>query len=189
MKKPILKEDVRILRPSEYDQLRDAIPKMHHQIFLDTLLYSGMRYIEVQRFQDHPEWYEKETRTIHIPKEGGKKKKRTMKDRYVHLNQSGSNTVSLFFKLDQDLPARATWYQDLQRWGEYTRMDTNGLCAKMTRKTWESWLLTAYPKATIQVCMSMGHTKLTAMEHYLNLPFTDSERKEIIERVAGWGGL
>jgi len=189
MKKPILKVNVRILRPLEYDRLREAIPKMYHQIFLDTLLYTGMRYVEAQRFQEYSDWYDKETRTIHIPSQGSKKRKRKMKDRYVHLNQAGSNTISLFLKLKKDLPSRPIWYQDLRRWAEYAGVDKKGICPKMTRKTWESWLFIAYPKATVQISMSQGHTQLTAMKHYLNLPFTDMEREEIKKRVAGWGGM
>ena len=46
---PILKGGVRILRPEEYENLRMAIPKMEHQIILDSLLFTGMRYVELER--------------------------------------------------------------------------------------------------------------------------------------------
>jgi len=188
MKNPILKNNVRILRPLEYDRLRGAIPKKEHQVFLDTLLYTGMRYIEVQRLQKNKDWYDPETRTVHIPAGNGKKK-RKMKDRYVHLNERGANTISLFLKLDKKIPERPVWYQNLKRWADLGKIGIEGICPKMTRKTWESWLLTAYPQSAIFIAMSQGHTQLTAMEHYLNLPFSDTERKEIKKRVSGWGGL
>jgi len=186
---PILKTGVRVLRPKEYKDLRGIIPQMPHRIFLDTLLYTGMRYIEVQRLKDNPGWHDKESETIHIPAEGSKKKKRTMKERWVYLNDYGNKTVSDYLDLKESLPVRSGWIKNLKRWAEYVGIDPAGLCAKTTRKTWESWLVTAYPKAIVLIAMSQGHTQLTAMQHYLNLPFTPSETDEIKKMVAGWKNM
>ena len=61
----ILKEGVRILTPQEYDALRDQA-KQEHQIILDALLFTGARFIEINRIKNHPEWLNKERRVISV---------------------------------------------------------------------------------------------------------------------------
>jgi len=36
------------------------------------------------------------------------------------------------------------------------------------------------------VCLRQGHDKLTSMNHYQGLPFTEAEKVEIQRRLAGW---
>ena len=186
---PILKGGVRILRPREYEALREAIPKMHHQIILDTALFTGMRWVELQRFKNHPEWYDPNTGTIYLPPEASRKKKRTLKERYVYLSSRGKAIIPLFLKMKEDLPSRIAWNENLKRWGAKAGIGSIGLCAKTTRKTWESWLITSFPERSILIAMSQGHTEITAMKHYLNLPFTEEDIRKIKEYTSGFGGV
>ena len=57
---------------------------------------------------------------------------------------------------------------------------------KMFRKTYESWLISSYPERKEEVFLSQGHNSLTALRHYVNLPFTESDRMEMKEYVDGW---
>ncbi len=185
--KPIMKAGVRILRPSEYEALREAIPKMHHQIILDTALFTGMRWIELERFKKNPEWYDLQGGYIYLPPEASRKKKRTMTERYVYLSSRGKAIIPLFLKLDKPIPGRISWNENLKRWAKKGGLDPKGLCAKTTRKTWESWLMASYQEKALIIAMSQGHTQLTAMHHYLNLPFSKSEIESIKQYTAGWG--
>jgi len=185
--KPILKSGVRILRPDEYEALRNAIKSMEHQIILDTALLTGMRWVELERFKKHPEWYDPKGGYIYLPKEASRKKKRTLKERYVYLSSRGKAIVPLFLKIDRSIPSRITWNENLKRWAKYVGIDPIGLSAKSTRKTWESWLVATYPERILLISMSQGHTAITAMNHYLNLPFDEDTKRKIKEYTAGWG--
>ena len=184
---PILKGGVRILRPQEYENLRMAIPKMEHQIILDSLLFTGMRYVELERFSAHAKWYDPQGGYIYLPPEASKKRKRKMRERYVYLSSRGKAIIPLFLKLKGGLPSRTAWNEDMRRWGEYAGIGTEGLCAKTTRKTWESWLMVSYPDKALLIAMSQGHTQITALNHYLNLPFSKEERERIKSYTDGWG--
>ena len=184
---PILKSGVRILRPEEYEALRDAIPKLYHQIMLDTALFTGMRWVELERFQKNPMWYDPSGGYIYLPPEASQKKKRTMRERYVYLSSRGKAIIPLFLKLDKRLPNRITWNENLKRWSEKAGLDPVGISTKSTRKTWESWLVASYPEKILIIAMSQGHTEITAMKHYLNLPFSESDKRKIREYTAGWG--
>ena len=185
--KPILKGGIRILRPQEYEAIREAIPKMHHQIILDTVLFTGMRWIELERLKKHPDWYDPRGGYIYLPPEASQKKKRTMRERYVYLSSRGKAIIPLFLKLDKDIPRRVTWRENLIRWAKYSGIDPVGLSAKSTRKTWESWLIVSYPDKALLIAMSQGHTQITAMNHYLNLPFSQEEIRRIRSYTEGWG--
>jgi len=185
---PILKGGVRILRPREYELLRNVIPKMEHQIILDTLLFTGMRYVELERFSAHAEWYDPNGGYIYLPPEASQKKKRKMRERYVYLSSRGRAIIPLFLKLDKRVPGRVTWRENLMRWAEKAGIDPVGLSAKSTRKTWESWLVATYPDRVLLISMSQGHTEITAMRHYLNLPFSADDLRRIKEYTGGWHG-
>lgn len=185
--KPILKGGVRILRPSEYEAIREAIPKMAHQIILDVALFTGMRWVELERLQKHPEWYDSHGGYIYLPPEASQKKKRTLRERYVYLSSRGKAIIPLFLKLEKPVPSRVTWRENLRRWSESAGVDPVGLSVKTTRKTWESWLMASYPEKALIIAMSQGHTQLTAMHHYLNLPFSPEEIRRMRSYTEGWG--
>jgi len=185
--KPILKAGVRILRPGEYEILREAIPKLHHQIILDTALFTGMRWVELERFKKNPQWYDPQGGYIYLPPEASRKKERTMRERYVFLSSRGKAIIPLFLKLEKGIPGRITWNENLKRWAERGGLDPVGLCAKTTRKTWESWLMASFPDKALLIAMAQGHTQITALNHYLNLPFSPGEKEKIKEYTQGWG--
>ena len=185
----ILKEGVRILTPQEYDAIRDSAKRYYHQVMLDAALYTGMRYVELQRFQNHPEWFQKDRRAIYLPPEAQQKKERKFKDRYVYLSNVGMYAVQYFLSLKERLPSIQAWNKNLKRWAEKAGLDLTGISAKTTRKTWESWLVTSFPDKIPLICMNQGHTEVTSMNHYQQLPFTNAEKEEIRVRTAGWMGL
>ncbi len=188
--RPIIKNGIRILRPKEYDSLLEAIyrknGKYHYREIINALLYTGMRYVELQRFMEHKDWFDKRTRSIYLPPEASRKKKRTLRERYVYLSTQGLIHVENFILYVDRLPGRETLDNTLRLWGRKSELGDNGISVKTFRKTWESWLVVSYPTAFPLIAMSQGHTLITAMEHYLNLPFTKEDVEEIKLRTAGW---
>jgi len=180
----IFKSNTRILRPYECKILIDNIPKLDYVNKFEALLYSGCRYVEIVRLYKHPEWFNGET--IHLTKIGAKKKKATVSERYIHLNPIGKRAISHYLKSKTSLPDYATWRENLKRWMLKGKLYPDYMSPKTTRKTWESWLITFYPDKFNQVFLSQGHTQLTALQHYLNLPFGDKDRREMKNFVEGW---
>jgi integrase len=93
-KRPIIRQNTRILRPNEFKALLSHVPKTDHKTMLQTLLYTGMRYVELQRFQCYPSWFDGDF--LHLPKEACQKKERTQQERWVRLNQQGRMIVQYF---------------------------------------------------------------------------------------------
>ena len=143
MKSPILRNGVRILRPIEFRLIVDPI-KPYYQIMLKTLLLTGMRYVEARRFQQNPDWYDGDF--VNLPSGAMLKKKAKMSERSIRLNNLGRTLIPLFLNLERDLPTRMSWRENLRRWAENVGLEPDGLCAKTTRKTWESWLMYYYPE-------------------------------------------
>jgi len=181
----IVKNGVRILTPYEFDRLYGAVKKWDYQVLLNVALYTGMRYVELQRLQKHREWFNPVRRCIYLPKEAQRKKKRKFADRYVHLTPSAMHYIPMFFKI-RKLPKIQQWNKWLKWWAERSGIGKEGVSAKTTRKTWESWLVISYPDKVAQICMNQGHTDTTAIQHYIQLPFSEEERREIKIRTAGW---
>lgn len=199
--RPILigdgEQQTRILRPQEFSELILAIPKLDNQIRVKACLYTGLRIVEIRRFhkQDHTKkttlpWYDAEHGFIHLPKTSVLKSKRKQMRRYVRLNQPGKEIVPQFLKLTKAFPGKlgdnATWNEDLKRWHTYAGLSTEGVCPKMFRKIWESWLIFYYPNRLLDVIQSQGHTKTTALKHYINTPFTKEDCIHMEPYVSGW---
>ncbi len=182
---PILKNRVRILRPSEYKLLEAEVIKQHHRIMLQTLLFSGMRFIECKRFQEHPEWYDGNFIKITLG-EGVLKEKIRQKERWIRLNALGKMVIPYYLELEEKLPSNQTWRENIRRWAENAGFDPIGLCPKTTRKTWESWLMFFYENKALQILQSQGHTGEISLKHYLNFPFTQADKMEMAEYVSGW---
>jgi integrase len=179
----LIRSNVKILTPAEVRALIQAIPKLDYKIMFKALLYSGMRYVEMQRFQEHPEWFDGQT--IHISRLG--KKKAKLKEREVHLSSAGKEVIFAFINLKKKLPEYSSWKDDLVRWAKDANIsDFDKVGPKATRKTYESWLIMYFPHFAIQVTMSQGHTTTTAIQHYLNLSFTSQEKAEMKDFVEGW---
>jgi hypothetical protein len=148
------------------------------------MLFTGMRYIELKRFRTRPEWFDGDF--IHLPKMVVYKSKRKQKERSVRLNPRGRAIIPYFLQLKRGLPKYSTLREDLARWAIKAGINKDHWSSKTLRKTWESWLSFYYPKCHIHVAMSQGHTAITSMEHYLNMPFTEDDRIKMKDYVEGW---
>lgn len=187
MATPILKtfgtSSVRILRPSEYEKLRNAV-KPIKQPFLDGLLLTGMRYTEAQRLQLHKDWFDgakfikTENKKILAQKQQGK-------ERWIRLSNIGGLLISQFIN-GEKLPTRQSFDESLKRWAKKAGLTPEGFCCKTFRKTWDSWLVTAYPERITEICLSQGHDAVTQYHHYLNMPFTNEDIKDMEKWVGGW---
>ena len=177
----ILKNGVRILRPQEFKQLIEAIPKLDHKDKLEALLYTGCRYTELQ-------WLYKNKRnfdgtTILMP---STKPEARHKQRYIRLNNNGKRAVTYFLRSKTNLPAHPGWDENLIRWCKKAGIDPTGICCKTTRKTWEAYLATSYPNNFQHIFLSMGHTDRVSLEYYMMLPFNAEEIEQIKFYTEGW---
>lgn len=182
-KKPILKNNVRILRPKEWWAIHYHLYPWERVRF-EGLTFTGMRYREAQRFQDDPTWFDGDF--IIMPAGSALKEKAKMKERTVHLSNKGKSLMPYFLKSKARLPTRAWWIRVLKRAAIKAKLDPIGLSVKTTRKTWESWLAMSYQHKLDFIVMSQGHDKNTSMQHYLNLPFLPEDKKAMLPFVEGW---
>ena len=181
----ILVKKTRVLRPSEYKRLLEGCQKQDLKTILQALLYTGMRYIELKRFQKYPSWFDG-VQFIHLPREADRKVKRTQQERFVRLSPPGRIIVGYFLQLRRPMPSYQTWQENMQTWARRSGLSTGGLCAKTTRKTLESWLMFYYPARAMEIALSQGHTTVTSLQHYLGMPFNEVDRIEMKEFVDGW---
>lgn len=177
----ILKNNVRILRPWELKQLINAIPKNEYKEKFEALFFSGTRYSEIKRLYNNPSWFM--GNTIHLK---AHKLKSVHLERYIRLNQQGQRAITYMLRSRKPYPNNSSWNDDLKRWAKYAGLDIEGICTKTTRKTWESYLVTSYPKQLEYIFLSQGHSQMTALKFYLMLPFTEEEIKEIKFFTDGW---
>lgn len=175
---------VRILRPWELSQILKAIPKKEYQTMFEFLFYTGMRYIEAQLVKDRYDLFDGEN--IHLIPTIIRKPKCTIKDRYINLNPVAQRVAEDYFKLNVSLPHNNTWVQNLKRWALNGNIDPSFLSVKTTRKTWESYLMTVYPHLRDKIFINMGHTDLVALKDYVNLPFSQKNKENMMKYVAGW---
>lgn len=183
-RKPIIKTGARILRPFEYERLYYGCPKYEFRIILEAMLFTGMRYVEMQRFQKHQDWYD--GKFISLPNFADRKVKRTQKERWIRLNLQGRRAVEHFLHLDYDLPTYQGWSQNMKCWARRGGLKSDGMSVKTTRKTIESWLMFTFPDRMVDVMLAMGHNMATSINHYLGLPFTERDRLEMLSYVVGW---
>lgn len=182
------KGEIRILTPTEYHQLRDAIPKPDYKTILDVLIITGMRYVEVQRLYENHHWYNEKRNHIHLPIDAQRKVKRRQLERTIHPLPSMFNyTMDAFFH-GKKPPVESSWNRDLQRWAKIAGLNPYGISAKMTRKTLESWCVAAGMLESA-VCLRQGHDSLTSMRHYQNLAFSEKELSEIKTQLVKWNLL
>jgi len=175
---------VRILSPSDFDKLLAGIPKKDHKTIFEVLFWTGMRYVEMQRFHDHPEWIMKERNAIHLPEEAQRKGKRTQKERYIPIAPQLKSLLPYFHDGIKP-PSRQMWGNDMKRWAKYSGLNPYGMSAKTTRKTIESWMLVS-GMPEYKVYLRAGHDPATSLKHYQGLVFTAPEIAEIKTRLAGW---
>lgn len=180
--------EIRILTVQEYQRLENAIPKDEYKRILKICFITGLRYIEIQRLFDNPEWYNKQRNIIHLASDGQRKHERTQKERTIHpLPSMFDDTMSFFFAGCRP-PEQTSWNRDLQRWSRIAGIHPYGISAKTSRKSLESWMISAGIEVT-SVCLRQGHDSLTSMRHYQGLAFSDSEQRDIENLLKLWGLL
>lgn len=169
-----------ILTPSEYRSLIASIPKLKARFQVETMLNTGMRYIELRRFDEHPGYFDPKNRMISLPGTSTK----TGKSRDVHLTPQYSSRLELFLSSQRlDFPARQVMDMNLKRW-----VPELHCTVKTFRKTWETWLLATYQDRNLDVWMSQGHTGTVSMNHYYgSVGRIKSEMDAVREYVKGWG--
>ena len=188
------KNGVAILTPEEYRRLKSFV-KPKFQRWLDLLLFTGMRYTEALKFMHRKELYQPERRCIFLPHEIDKKAQRAAKERYVYLSYQGMLAVERFFsfldkyKQQHQKPLKYPSYigmdYNLRQWGKKLGFEYN-VTVKSFRKTWESYLTVSFQDRVALIALSQGHTDLTSLNHYIQIPFTDDEKRQIQEFVVGW---
>lgn len=185
-KQPILKGKkikTRILRPSEYEVLRENASKTENRTHLDACLMLGARYEECRRTQKNPSWFDGDF--IHLPSDAQKKVKRRQIERWIRISSLGKAILPYFFE-SKELPTVQAWNEDLKRWSKRGGLDQTGISARTLRKTYESWLIFSFPAATNLIYLSQGHTTLTSLQHYVNLPFLEEDKRLMKHWVEGW---
>ncbi len=175
----------RILRPAEYIKLRTEAKSFYRSLF-DAALLTGMRVVELKLFLQNPDWFD--GTFIHIPRIAIKKQKATVTQRWVHLSIKGRTIIENLHRSinHDDIPTEQGLIKYLKACAERAGIGSAGINMKMFRKTYESWLISSYPERKEEVFLSQGHNSLTALRHYVNLPFTESDRMEMKEYVDGW---
>ncbi len=176
---------IRLLTAREYEALRAVIPLDRHKALFDVLLITGMRYIEVQRLYDHPEWFNEQENHIHLPEEAAQKKRKVQLQRTIFPLPSMFKYVLKDFWNGKKPPEETTWNKNLRRWSEAAGLNPYGISAKTTRKTIESWMIVCdVPIST--VCLRQGHDSATSMNHYQGLAFSEEKKREVRNKLTEW---
>jgi integrase len=187
----IIKEGAQILSPKEYEAIREQMNPGHRLIF-DGMLFSGMRIEEFWRFVRNPMWFHPDRQYIELPRGSILKVAAKQKERSVILSNIGTRAirdlVSAISRGEVKVISKVGWNQNLKRAAAKAAVNPRGIMAKMTRKTWVSWLMVIYPSDGLRISASSGHTIGIMQRHYLSLPFSTAEREQIKMYVVGWGG-
>ena len=187
----IIKEGAQILSPREYEAIRDSLNPRHRLIF-DGMLFTGMRIEEFWRFVQHPEWFHPDRQFVELPPGAILNVKAKQKERTVILSNIGTRAirdlVSAIARGEVKPISKVGWNANLKRAAAKAGTQPRGIMAKMTRKTWVSWLMAIYPQDGLRISASSGHTVGIMQRHYLSLPFSNEERDQIKMYVVGWGG-
>jgi integrase len=166
----ILKQGARILFPGDYEKLRAQMPE-YYQIICDAALLSGMRPVELERFE--PSWYRGSRRVLQLPKDSCLKEKCQFKERTIRLSLAGCDAFDkLTAAVLKKRPKRVAFRDALIRYAKLAGIGPEGMSPKMFRKTLVSWLVACYPEKSLYIQASMGHNGDTIVNNYLGLGFT-----------------
>jgi len=182
----VTSDGTKVLTVEEYDTFLKFIPEKKRVIF-EVNVITGMRYIELQRLHDHPEWYLKDRNQIVLPKEAQKKVKQKQVKRTIHPLPSTFSYMFKDFIEGTRPPEQSSWNRDLSRWSRKAHVEPD-VKPKTPRKTIESWMLKCeIPE--IEIYSRQGHDPVTSLRHYQSLSFTDYEMRDIEKRLTEWGIL
>ncbi len=153
---------------------------------MDSLLLTAGRITELKEMEINKQWFDFDGKNIHIKEHKVKRLERGVKDRYIHLSIKGVEVIRNFLNNKYYIPSYQAIEGNLKRWATKANIDTYVLSAKVIRKTYESWIIFSMPDKTITILQSTGRTQEVAIEHYLNMPFTEKEQIEMKEYIEGW---
>ena len=177
-------QKIRILAPEDLDALLGVIKKDHLRTLLSVCFWTGMRYVEVRRLHQNPDWVLEGRKQIKLNREAQQKPRRVAPERYVPIPPQLEGELKYFFK-NQKPPSPQNWNNDLTRFAELADMGEEGIMPKMTRASIESWMVAAgIPESWI--CLRQGHDKFTSLNYYQGIPFVESEILEMKHRLSGW---
>jgi len=186
----------RILTVDEANRIRAVIEKPSSRALFDLLLCTGMRLSEVKQLRDNPAIFDQERRSIVI-KSG--KTQASQAGRNVCLSDKGMQAVKAYLALPSVPGSPTGWQKNLIRWAQRARLtalpgheisgNPTGITVRTSRKSLESWLLSAHPDKLPYIVLSQGHNEMMSIRHYLNIAFTAAERADIQREVRGWGCL
>jgi len=179
-------DGTKVLTVEEYDKFLQCVNEKKRAIF-EVNVITGLRYIELQRLYDHPEWYYPARNQIILPAEAQKKVKQKLVRRTIDKLPS---TFPYIFKdfIGGSRPVeRSAWNRYLGRVSEKCGIEPK-ISPKTPRKTIESWMLKCgIPE--IEIYGRQGHDPVTSLRHYQSLSFTDYELRDIKKRLTEWGIL
>jgi len=182
----VTSDGTKVLTVEEYDRLKASIHKTAKALF-EVNVITGIRYVELQRLYENPQWYHEARNQIILPKEAQKKVKQKQIKRTIDKLPS---TFPYMFKAFLDArkpPESSAWNRDLDRWSKIAGISPKA-SPKTPRKTIESWMLKAgVPE--IEIYSRAGHDPVTSLRHYQSLSFTDYEMRDIEKRLTEWGIL
>ncbi|HZY24533.1 MAG TPA: tyrosine-type recombinase/integrase [Bacteroidales bacterium] len=179
-------DGTKVLTVEEYDKFLQVVPEAKRVIFeINTI--TGLRYVELQRLHDHPEWYYKARNQIILPREAQLKVKQKALKRTIDKLPSTFAYLFKLFLAGKRPPERTSWNLDLARYSAKAGVNPK-VNLKTARKTIESWMLkSGIPE--IEIYSRAGHDPITSLRHYQSLSFTDYELRDIKKRLSEWGVL
>ena len=192
----ILKQDTRILFPSDYESMREHMPR-YYQLICDVNLLTGFRPVELSRF--NPAWYRASRRVIQLPDDACKKERCKYKERAIRLSLPGCDAMDKFVSEKvkhkkkevfayEMIPQRTAFGDALKRYANLAGIGDEGIVPKMFRKTLVSWLIACYPEKQIYIQSSMGHDGETIVNNYLGLGFTKEQMDTMRNKYLNdWG--
>lgn len=186
----ILVQGARILFPSHWEFLLEAMREDRYKKLCTALLLSGLRPIEADRLQ--PAWYRGPLRCLVLPDGACLKDRCEYKARTVRLGLPGCDAVDAYIHspdFGKLLPSRdrVTFRDTLIRYADAAGIGTQGISAKMFRKTCASWLTACFPERQAYIQASMGHCQDTMARHYLGIAFPEVEIEKMRKYHAEWG--
>jgi len=78
----VTSDGTKVLTVEEFDRFIQAIPEKSRAIF-EVNSITGLRYVELQRLYDNPDWYTRTRNQIILPKEAQKKVKQKQVKRTI----------------------------------------------------------------------------------------------------------
>ncbi|MHB8101278.1 MAG: tyrosine-type recombinase/integrase [Methanosarcina sp.] len=179
-------DGTKVLTVQEYDKFIHVVPEEKRAMF-EINVITGLRYVELQRLHENPNWYYKTRNQIILPHEAQKKVKQKQVKRTIDKLPSTFAYIFKQFIEGPKPPERSAWNRALARWSLKSGISPK-IGPKTPRKTIESWMLkSGIPE--IEIYSRQGHDPVTSLRHYQSLSFTDYELRDIKKRLTEWGVL